>query len=166
MININWTMFWEVVNFLVLMWLLTRYLYKPLTEMLDKRSEKIKSDLASAENSKQDAQKLKAKYEAELGKAREKAQVIIEEAERRGKEHAEEIINKAKKEASRIQERNLEEISRAKEEAMKQLKQEVASISLLVASKYMQEQIKKGQQEKLIEKYINSLDRGKMGEVK
>lgn len=45
------------------------------------------------------------------------------------------------------------------------MKEEVAAISLLVAGKYLQEQLQKEQQLKIIEKYINSLDRGKLGEL-
>ena len=41
MININWTLVWNVINFLILMYLLKRFLYQPLLEVLDKRSAKI-----------------------------------------------------------------------------------------------------------------------------
>lgn len=166
MITIDWRIIWEVINFLILMWLLTKYLYKPITEMLDKRSEKIQNDLSSATNSREEAVKLKEKYETDLGKARGRAQEIIEEAEHRGKEQAAEIINEAKEEAARIQKRNKEEITRAKEEAMAQLKQELATMSLMIAGKYIQEQIKKDQQEKLIESYINTLNKEKLGGIK
>ena len=155
MININWTLFWNVINFLVLVYLLKRYLYQPLLEILDKRSAKIAGDLKAAEDSRAEALELKEKYEAEIGKAREE----------RGKERAREIIKAAKEEASRIREKNLEEIELAREEARRQLKEEVAAISLLVAGKYLQEQLQKEQQLKIIEKYINSLDRGKLGEL-
>ena len=165
MININWTLFWNVINFLVLVYLLKRYLYQPLLEILDKRSAKIAGDLKAAEDSRAEALELKEKYEAEIGKARERAQEIIEMAEERGKERAREIIKVAKEEASRIREKNLEEIELAREEARRQLKEEVAAISLLVAGKYLQEQLQKEQQLKIIEKYINSLDRGKLGEL-
>jgi F-type H+-transporting ATPase subunit b len=148
------------------MWLLSKYLYKPLTEFLDKRTEKITKDLQSAENSREEAMELKNRYEAEIAKARERVQEIIEEAERRGKERAREIIDEAKEEALRIKERNMEEIARAKEEAMAQLKQELAVMILMIASKYMQEELYKGQQEKLIEQYINSLDKEKLGGLK
>lgn len=166
MMDFDWRIVWEVVNFFVLLILLKKYLYKPITEMLDKRSEKIKNEISLAENSNKEAIKLKKKYEAELEKARERAQGIIEEAERRGKERAREIISEAKEEALRIQERNTEEITRAKEDAMVQLKQELSALSLMIAGKYMQEQLKMSQQEKLIEKYINTLDKGKLGGVK
>lgn len=166
LITIDWRIIWQVINFLVLVWLLKRYLYKPITEMLDKRHEKIKNEISSAENSNKEAERHRQRYEAELGKARERAQEIIEDAERRGKEKAQEIISEAKDEALRIQKRNIEEIARAKEEAMAQLKQELAAMSLMIASKYMQEELYKGQQEKLIEKYINTLDKEKLGGAK
>lgn len=166
MMSFDWRIVWEVVNFFILVWLLKRYLYKPITEMLDKRYEKIKNEISSAENSNKEAERHRQRYEAELGKARERAQEIIEDAERRGKEKAQEIISEAKDEALRIQKRNIEEIARAKEEAMAQLKQELAAMSLMIASKYMQEELYKGQQEKLIEKYINTLDKEKLGGAK
>lgn len=165
MININWTLVWNVINFLILMYLLKRFLYQPLLDVLDKRSAKIAGDLQAAETSREEALELKKKYEAEIAKARERAQEIIEEAEERGKERAREIIKAAKEEAGRIRERNLEEIELAREEASRQLKEEIATISLLVAGKYLQEQLQKEQQIKIIEKYINSLDRGKLGEL-
>lgn len=166
MMSFDWRIVWEVVNFFILVWLLKRYLYKPITEMLDKRSEKIKNEISSAEKSNKEAEGHKQRYEAELGKARERAQEIMEDAERRSKEKAQEIISEAKDEALRIQKRNIDEIARAKEEAMVQLKQELTVMSMMIASKYMQEELKKGQQEKLIEKYIDTLDKGKLGGVK
>lgn len=165
MININWTLFWNVINFLVLVYLLKRYLYQPLLEILDKRSAKIAGDLKAAADDREAASLMREQYEAEMAKAREKALEIIAEAEMRGKERAREIINEAKEEAKRIREKNLEEIELAREEARTLLKEEVAAISLLVAGKYLQEQLQREQQLQLIEKYINSLDRGKLGEV-
>jgi len=165
MININWTLIWNVINFFILMYLLKRFLYQPLLEVLDKRTAKIEGDLKAASDEKEEARLLKEQYEAEMAKAREKALEIIAEAEMRGKERAREIINEAKEEAKRIREKNLEEIELAREEARALLKEEVAAISLLVAGKYLQEQLQREQQLQLIEKYINSLDRGKLGEV-
>ncbi|MFI5358646.1 MAG: F0F1 ATP synthase subunit B [Halanaerobiales bacterium] len=165
MININWTLIWNVINFFILMYLLKRFLYQPLLEVLDKRTAKIEGDLKAAADEKEEARLLKEQYEAEMARAREKALEIIAEAEMRGKERAREIINEAKEEARRIREKNLEEIQLAREEARAQLKEEIATISLFIAGKYLQEQLQKEQQLQLIEKYINSLDRGKLGEV-
>ena len=166
MVNINSTMLWEVINFLVLLWLLKKYLYKPMTDMLDKRKNRIESDLEEARQKKKEAKELKEKYENELKNAREKAQEIVEDAEERGKEKAEEIVEKAKEDAERIKERNMEEIAQAKEDALDELRNEVASISLMTASKFLREKLDEDKHKELINNYIENLDEKKLGEAK
>lgn len=166
MVSINSTMVWNILNFLVLLWLLKRYLYGPLTEMLDKRHQKIENDLDHAREEREEAEKLKKEYEAELQQAREKAQEIVEEAENRGEERAQEIIDEAREEAQRIKERSREEIEQAKEEAVDQLRNEVASISLMAASKFMKEKLDQQRHQELINQYIENLDEKKLGEAK
>jgi len=166
LVEINSTLLWQVINFLVLLWLLKRYLYGPITEMLDKRSQKINNDLDEAEKRKSDAQELKEKYETELRNARQEAQEIIEQAEDRGKRRAKEIINQAQDEAEKIKENKLAEIEQAKKEALVELRNEVASISLLAAGKIIKEQIDKKKHEQLINQYIEDLNSKKLGEVK
>ncbi len=166
MVEINSTLLWQIINFLVLLWLLKRYLYGPVTEMIDRRSQKINADLDEAENRKKEAQELKKKYEMELNNARQQAQEIIEEAENRGKKQAREIINKARVDAEKIKENKLAEIEQAKKEAATELRNEVASISLLLAGKIIKEQIDQKKHEQLINQYIENLNRDKLGEVK
>ena len=166
MVNINSTMLWEVINFLVLLWLLKKYLYKPMTDMLDKRKNRIESDLEEAKQKKKEAEELKEKYENELKNAREKAQEIVEEAENRGKEKAEEIVEKAREDAERVKERNMEEIAQAKEEALDELRNEVASISLMTASKFLKEKLDEEKHKELVNNYIENLDEKKLGEAK
>ncbi|ACL70533.1 F0F1 ATP synthase subunit B [Halothermothrix orenii] len=165
MVTIDERLLWQVVNFLVLMWLLKRFLYGPLTEFLDKRSQKIKNELDSAARKKEEADKLKKEYESKLQQARDKAQEIIEDAEKRAQQRAEEIIAEARVEAKKVKERNMEEIAQAKRDALDELRKEVASISLMVAGKFIKEKIDKKQQEALINQYIENLDQEKIGEL-
>lgn len=166
MVNINTTMLWEVINFLVLLWLLKRFLYKPLTNMLDQRKSRIEEDLEEARQKKKKAEELKKKYENELKNAREDAQEIVEEAEERGKKKAEEILEDAKEDAERVKKRNMQEIEQAKEEAVNELRNEVASISLMAASKFLRERLDDKKHRELINNYIDDLDEKKLGEAK
>jgi|SRR5690554_3165334 len=166
MVDINWTIFWQVFNFLVLMWLLIKYLYEPLTKMLDKRSNMIKNDLAQAEQSREEAAELKEKYENKLAEARSQAQEIVEEAEKRGKERAKEIVEEAKREAVIIRERNQKEIARAKEEARGEIRDELTGLSLMVAGKFIQEKLEKDEHYQLIEDYIDRLENTEFGEAR
>ncbi len=166
MVDLNITMLWEVVNFLVLMYLLKRFLYKPVTEMLDSRRQKIKGDLEQARRQKEEAHRLKEQHQRELNEARQKAQQIIDEAEDRGEERAQEIIAEAQDEAERIKERNLAEIEQARQEAADELRREVASISMMVASKFLREKLDEEEHEELIQQYIEDLESARLGEAK
>lgn len=166
MVSINSTMVWEIINFLVLLWLLKKFLYGPITQILQERSQKIEGDIEQAEKKKEEAEKSKQEYEAELREARDKAQEIIEEAEVRGKKKAKKIIGEAEEEAEQIRENKMKEIEQAKKDARDELRTEVSSISLLVAGKFIQDKLDQEKHEKLIKQYISNLDREKLGEVK
>jgi len=166
LVDLNITMLWEVVNFLVLIYLLKRFLYKPVMNMLDSRRQKIKGDLEQARRQKEEANKLKEKHQSELKQARKKAQQIIDEAEDRGEERAQEIIAEAREEAERIKERNLAEIEQARQEAADELRQEVASISMMVASKFLREKLDEQEHQELIQSYIEDLEAARLGEAK
>ncbi|MFW5986459.1 MAG: F0F1 ATP synthase subunit B [Halanaerobiales bacterium] len=165
MVNINTTMLWHVINFFVLLWLLKRYLYGPIKEILDKRAEKVKNEINEAEHKREEAGKLKEKYESELKKARREAQDIIEKAENRARIKAKQIINEAQERADKIKEDRLEEVARARQQAFTELRDEVSSMSLMVASRFIEENIDENGHQQLIEEYRNNLDQVKLGEV-
>lgn len=162
---LNSTLFWEVINFLVLMYLLKYFLYKPILNILEKRKNKIKSDLNSAQKKREEAEELLAKYREQLAGAREKGQEIIEQAEERARNREREIIAEAKEEAQRIIERAREETDLMKRRAMKDIKEQTAYLSIMVASRLLREQLDRDKHSKLVEEYIQALDRESLGEI-
>lgn len=165
MVNINSTMLWQVINFLVLLWLLRKYLYGPITEMLKSRTQRIEGDLDNAENKRKEAENLRKEYEDQMKGARDKAQQIVEDAETRAKRKSRDIIKEAEKKAENIKANKMKEIEQAKKEAVEQLRNEVASISLMAASKLIQEKMDQEKHKKLIQNYIAKLDKNKLGEL-
>lgn len=166
MMEFNWTLFWEVINFLVLLVLMTRFLYKPIMRMIDQRREMIQKDLSEASDTKKKAAELKQSYEAKLQAARNEAHEIIAQAEKRGHERREEIIAEAQNEATRMKERAMEEIAQAKRQALSQVRDEVAGISLLVAEKFLQESVDSKRHQHLVNEFIQQLDRQQLGDAK
>ncbi|MFW5980412.1 MAG: F0F1 ATP synthase subunit B [Halanaerobiaceae bacterium] len=165
MVELNWTMLWQVINFLVLMGVLIKFLYNPVMEMLDKRADTIKSELKQAEEQKQEAEELKKEYEQKLKEARDKAQQIVNDAEKRGKKKSRDIIAEAEEESEIIKQNKMKEIERAKKEAVDELKNEVADISIMAAGRIIEENLDKSKHEDLINQYIEQLDREKIGEI-
>ena len=80
MVNINATLIAQILNFLVLVFVLAKFVYKPVLGIMEERKNKIASDLETAEMAKKDAEAVKAEYAAKLADARQEAQAIIENA--------------------------------------------------------------------------------------
>ncbi|WP_256201370.1 ATP synthase F0 subunit B [Thermoanaerobacter thermocopriae] len=77
-----WTFIFTIINILVLYYILKRLLFKPVTQFLEDRENKIKSSLEEAEREKQEAYNLKAKYEEILQNADNEKKAIIERAQK------------------------------------------------------------------------------------
>jgi F-type H+-transporting ATPase subunit b len=166
MVSLDWGIFWEIVNFFILMFLLVKYLYGPITDALEARSDKIGNSLSEAKQKRKEAEELKRKYESELANARQDAQEIRENARDQGEEEKKEIIQKANQEANSKIEKAEDEIKRMKKQAVAELRDEVATMSVLIAQKLIEKSIDQQSQQKIVSEYIDDLDGEKIGEFK
>ncbi|TMC75303.1 MAG: F0F1 ATP synthase subunit B [Chloroflexi bacterium] len=150
--------FWvlvSIVNFLLLLYILRRLLWGPITSMLASRADRIREGLAQAEQAKADRESLKAEIERLLGDARRDAQAIAERMTQAAEAAAGEIRMEAKKEADRIRERGREEAKQLHDQALAQLRSELASMVVLAASRVLGREVNSEQHRALIE---SSLD--------
>jgi len=165
LVNINTTMLWQLVNFFVLLFLLRKFLYSPIKEMLDKRAAQINGDLDDAEARREEAEEIKAEYEQKLKNARSEAQEIVDNAETRANKKAKDIINKAEERAENLKAKKLEEIEQAKKEAAAELRDSIADYTVLAANKLIQEQLDEDKHQQMIMDFIDQLDKEKLGEL-
>ena len=165
MVNINTTMLWQLLNFFVLLFLLRRYLYDPIKNILDQRADQINGDLDGAEERRQEAEELKSEYEQKLKNAHSEAQEIVDNAESRANKKAKDIINKAEARAENLKAKKLEEIEQAKKEAAAELRDEIADYTVQAANKLIQEQLDENKHQQMIMEYIDQLDKEKLGEL-
>lgn len=165
MVNINTTMLWQLINFFILLFLLRKFLYSPIKEMLDKRAAQINGDLDDAEARREESEELKAEYEKKLKNAHSEAQEIVDNAETRANKKAKDIINKAEKRAENLKAKKLEEIEQAKKEAAAELRDSIADYTVLAANKLIQEQLDENKHQQMIMDFIDQLDKEKLGEL-
>ena len=154
MLEFNATLLAQIVDFIILLVFLRLVVYKPLAKVLQDRQDYIENNVAAAEKERQAAEQLKAGYEAEMRRAREQAQEIIQKAAKVGEEQAAEILENAKKEAARLKESALAEIQREKDKAMAELRDQVASLSVLVAGKIIGQKITDDIQHGMVQEFI------------
>lgn len=150
--------FWvlvSVVNFLVLLYLLRRYLWGPILTVLANRAEKIREGLAMAEAAKAERERMKAEVERLLGEARRDAQAIAERMTKSAEAAAADIRTQAKTEADRIRERGREDAKQLHDQALAQLRSELAGMVVLAASRVLGREVKAEQHRELIERSLD-----------
>jgi len=144
----------QLIMFIILLVLLKIFAWKPLMGIMKQREDHISNEIDAAEKSRIEANKLLEEQRALLKEARGEAQTMIENAKKQGDISREEIIGIARQEAERIKEAAKVEIEQQKEKAVAALKEQVASLSVLIASKVIEKQLSAADQEKLINDYI------------
>ena len=130
-----WTIFWTVVNVLVLFVALRHFLIKPVMGVIEQRNEKIRQQFDAAQKTQDEANKMKADYEQQLDTAKEQASDIIAAARVRSeKEHSKAI---ADTEAERVKmlAQAREDIEKEQANAKKELQSQIMDIAMLAAKK-------------------------------
>jgi F-type H+-transporting ATPase subunit b len=150
--------FWQTLIFLLLVFLLRKFAWKPILDAVNEREEGIKNALLSAENAKRDMQNLRSDNEKLLAEARVERDVILKEA----REIKDKIISEAKEDAQIQAGKMIEQakaaINSEKNAAMSELKNQVSSLSISIAEKVLREELSnKESQTKLVEKMLGDI---------
>ncbi|WP_379970662.1 F0F1 ATP synthase subunit B [Ectobacillus sp. sgz5001026] len=151
------TMIYQLVIFLILLALLRKYAFGPLMNIMKQREEHIASELEAAEQNNSESKKLVAEQREFMKQSKIEAQELIERAKKQAEEQREGIVVAAKAEAETIKDAALSEIKREKEHAIAALQEQVASLSVLIASKVIEKELKEEDQAKLIRDYMNEV---------
>lgn len=153
----------QMLNFFILVWILHRFAYKPLVGMMNARKEQIANDLASAEQSRLEAEQIKADYAAQIAKARQEAQEIVEKAHHQAKLSTAEEVAAARSQIENEKERARQDIAIERDRAMNSLRNEVVSLSVAMAGKVVAKDMNCETNTKLIEDAIRQLDSKTIG---
>ncbi len=146
-----------IINFLLMMAVLYKFLYKPVLQVLDARKQEIQQNHAQAETAKSEALKLKEEYTAEMQNARTEAQEIITRAKKLGEESRYDMLQEAKQEALQITRKAREEIIQEKEKAKTELRDEVAALAVLAAGRVIEKTIRLDDHEQMIRQFVQEV---------
>jgi F-type H+-transporting ATPase subunit b len=144
----------QVANFLLLLYLLNRFLFKRVFALLDERGAKIAKGLEDAESAARDRELARAEREAAVDEARKEAAAMIARATKIAEDSRAEIVAQAKADAENVTERAREEIVAEKEKAMAELRAHVAELALDAAAKLVRAQMDGPTQRRLVEDFL------------
>jgi F-type H+-transporting ATPase subunit b len=151
-------MIWTVVCFLITLFVLKRFAFGPIQNMLDERRERIRRSIEEAEKARSEARRLLEEHRALIGQARGQAEEILAEARR----VAESQRQRVKEETEADRRRRLEETKRQIEaethRALEQIRAEVAELTLVATTKVTGKVLDDDDHRRLIEDAIKDLD--------
>ncbi len=153
------TIFWTVLIFGLFFLLLAKFAWKPILGAVKAREEMIKGALESAGKAREEMLKLQSDNEAILRKAREEREGILREAREVRDKLISEAKGKASEEAEKLIEKARTSIESEKRKALSEIREQVASLSVDIASKILGEKLQKtSDQEKLIDNYLQDIN--------
>lgn len=146
-----------IINFIVLVVLLQMFLYKPVTQMLAQRQQRIADSLSAADRAAQDASLQRAEFEKDLAKAREASQAEARKAAEATERMRQDIITAAQKEADEIKARARAEAEQEKQQVATDLQKEAATLAMQITRKVVGGAIDENAQRKLVDQFLASL---------
>jgi len=149
----------QIIGFLIALFILKKFAWRPLLGILEERRSRIKSEFEKLDQEKNTLKVLSSEYEDKLKDIEGLARQKILEAAKEGQQMANQVKENARKEALEIMSRSREEIQREVEKAKVQLKNDVVNLSLQAAEKIIQEKLDKEKDRKLIRDFIEGLEK-------
>jgi F-type H+-transporting ATPase subunit b len=144
----------QVINFLLLLYLLNRFLFKPLLARMDERGEKIAKGLEDAETAARDRELARAEREAAVSEARREAADMLARANKIAEDTRKDILEQARSEAEKVTARAREEIVAEKDRAMAEIRGQVADLALAAAGKLVRREMDGPTQRRLVEEFL------------
>lgn len=144
-----------IVQFLLLFFLLQKFLWGPIQKTLQARADRIREGLETAEAAKRERAEMKVQVERLLADARRDAAALSERAAQAAEAAAAEIRAQAKAESDRIRERARTDAEQLHQQALSQLRGEVASMAVLAASRILGKEVDARAHQALIERSLD-----------
>ncbi len=139
--NINATLFAQIVVFAILVWFTMKFIWPPIAKALDERAAKITDGLAAAEKAKSELAVANKRVEEELSKSRNESATRLADAERRAQTMIEEAKARANDEAAKIVEAARQEADQQVVKARESLREEVAALAVKGAEQILQREV-------------------------
>lgn len=151
----------QLVMFLILLALITAFAWRPLMNVMQEREQHVANEIDQAENNRKETERLLKEAQEELKNTRQNASKIIEDAKLTARNQQESIIAEAMAEAERIKENARLEIEQEKDKAIKALQEQVATLSVQIASKVIEKELSMDDQDQLIKEYLDKVGESK-----
>lgn len=152
-----YTIAFTIINFIILYLFLKRFLFKKVQDFMTSRSNAVEKNIKNAKKNFEESSNLREESEKKLQAAQVEGRQIVAEYKSRANTLSDEIISEAKKEAEGILKRARVDAEREKEKAKEDIKEQIVTLSLLLASKSIREQLDEKKHHEIINDFLNEV---------
>lgn len=157
-LGIDWRLFlFQIVNFLILLFILKKVLYKPVLGYLESRQKKIEDGLKMAEKIEAEWEKIQQAAKARIAEVEKQSFQIIEEARRVATSKEKEVLDLTQQKSAKIIEEAKKEMMREREKIAEELKAEMSELVVLATEKILKRGLKASDEKELIKEAIKSI---------
>lgn len=151
---VPWNFVAMICNLFIQMYLIKRFLFKPINGIIEKRRAMADAELQNAAAAKDEANAMKAEYEKNMLEAKNKANEILVSAQKTAVYQSEEILKEASRQAAAIKEKAEKDIAQEKRKAVNEVKDEIGGMAMEIAGKVIEREINEKDHKKLIDEFI------------
>lgn len=164
MLNINATVIIQLINFLIMVAVLSFLAYKPILKIMHERESQIINRISNAEHEYENAKNLKEEYFKQLQETKIQAQKILDQAKNQAKELKERFLDESREENLKLIKITKAELLRQKDKMLEDTRKEIIEIAIQCASKIINREINAKDEERFANEYIEQLTIENIGE--
>lgn len=154
---VPWNFIATILNLFIQVYLIKRFLFKPINEMLEKRRAKADAQIQDAVKAKDEALAMKEEYEKNMQDAKNKANEILTTAQKTAAVQCEEMLKDAALQAAAMKEKAEADIAQEKRKAVNEIKGEIGGMAMEIAGKVIEREISEEDHAKLIDEFITNV---------
>ena len=154
---VPWTFIAQICNLFIQVYLIKRFLFKPINEMLEKRKAMADAQIQEAIKARDEANAIKTEYEQNMLEARNKANEILVTAQKTAAIQSEVMLKEASTQAAALKAKAESDIAQEKRKAVHEIKDEIGGMAMEIAGKVIEREICEEDHKKLIDEFISNV---------
>ncbi len=154
---VPWTFVAQICNLFIQVYFIKRFLFKPVNQILDKRRAMADAQLQDAAKMKDEATAMRAEYEQNMRDAKNKANEILQTAQKTAATQSEEMLKEASEQAAALKAKAERDIAQEKRKAVNEIKGEISGMAMEIAGKVIEREISEKDHVKLIDEFISNV---------
>ena len=147
-----------ILNLFIQMFLMKKFLFKPIQRVLEERQKRADQNIRAAEQEKAEAEAVKAEYTKNMAQAREEAAGILERAKQDASQQADELLQSARSEAQALKAKAESDIRQEKKRALNEAKDEIGGLAMDIAGRVVEREIHEADHRALIDDFLQKVE--------